>query len=426
MQQFLPDEFLAPLAWVGDFSLPAVLKAGQNIDRIIIEPGDRKMLATLKKERLIFFTNHPTIGEPIIAYHVANLMHSRFKYMTTRRTFDFYGGLVGGIIRKLGAFSIIPGIADRDSMRFARSVLTEKEGKLVLFPEGEPMCGENDNLMPLQPGVVKIGFSALDDLYKKEPDADIMILPGFIKYVINSSQKEIEDSIYDTLHKIEKKLGLKPENRNLLRRFLYIARILLEQNEAEYNIAVKQDPDYDYRIGRLRHTILDSVAEKLQVKNYDKSADAIQKLRHLSTIIELHELKMDVGGLVKVSDHTLKIAARECIKASDFIVMKRDYLISRPTPERLFEWLHRFESLVLDRLPNSLGGEPSHLPRDAHVRFARPFYLSEYYGGYKKNRKEGLKSLLSRIEGDLNQLLESVQPLSRIMVTPNEVGPNIK
>ncbi|MEM7183973.1 MAG: 1-acyl-sn-glycerol-3-phosphate acyltransferase [Spirochaetota bacterium] len=426
MQQFLEDEFWAPLAWVGDFSLPVILKAGLNIERIVIEPADRKMLSQFKNERLIFFTNHPTIGEPIIAYHVANLMHSRFKYMTTRKVFDFYGGIVGDVIRKVGAFSIIPGIADRDSMRYARSVLAEKAGKLVLFPEGEPMCGENDNLMPLQAGVVKLGFSALEDIYKKEEAGDIMILPGFIKYVINSSQVEIEKSIYVSLNKIEKKLGLKPEGRNLLRRFLYIARILLEINEKEYGIEVSVNSDYDYRIGRVRHAILDSVAEKLQVQKYDTNADSIQKLRHLSMVIELHELGLEIPGLVKIPQSTLKVAARECIKASDFIVMKRDYLMEKPTPERFFEWLQRFEYMVLGRLPNALGGEPSHLPRDAHVRFAKPFYLSEYYHQFKENRRKGLKLLLDRIETDLKNLLEVVQPLARIMVSPNEIGPDAK
>ncbi|MCB1315126.1 MAG: hypothetical protein KDK27_04185 [Leptospiraceae bacterium] len=89
MQFFIPPDFQLPVAWFADAALPGVIKQYQNIDAILIDKSDRQMLRSLRKERLLFFTNHPSQAEPMIAYHVANVMGARFNYMATRRAFDF-------------------------------------------------------------------------------------------------------------------------------------------------------------------------------------------------------------------------------------------------------------------------------------------------------------------------------------------------
>ncbi|MEM7184293.1 MAG: 1-acyl-sn-glycerol-3-phosphate acyltransferase, partial [Spirochaetota bacterium] len=413
---FMPPDFHALTAWVADLTLPVTLKLYQNIEDIIITEEDKTMLRSLEKERVLFFTNHPSQAEPMISYHIANVMASRFNFMATRRAFDFLFGAVGKLYQSLGAFSIIPGIADRDSMRTTRSILASPKGKLVLFPEGEPMCGLNDSLMPFQAGIVKLSFGAFEDARKKDKNADITILPGFIKYIIKSPERIIVEDLNRSITKIERKLGVDSGERNLLRRFLMVGRLLLENAEKEYQINNPEDADYDFRIGKVRHTILDNVAEKLQVHAYDKSSDAIHKLRHLTSILELIELKYPNPKLPKITDKELEWANRECVKAYDLIVIKRDYLLSNPTPERFYEFLQRYESLVLGKTPHALGGEPSHLPRKAYVYFAKPFRLSEYYLEYKKNKQQGLENVLERLRDDMQRLLNNTSSMTRPII----------
>ena len=121
--------------------------------------------------------------------------------------------------------------------------------ELVIFPEGEPMCSENDNLMPFQSGIIKLGFSALSDARETDPTADITILPAFIKYVIMTPKDQVKKNLENHISKIEAKLGASAGGRNLLRRFLMVGRILQEQAEKEYGIEVVND-DYNYRIGK--------------------------------------------------------------------------------------------------------------------------------------------------------------------------------
>ncbi|MCB1157745.1 MAG: 1-acyl-sn-glycerol-3-phosphate acyltransferase [Leptospiraceae bacterium] len=422
MKYFMPPEFKAYVAWFADLTLPVALKIYQNIEDIIISDEDKAMLRSLENKRVLFFTNHPSQAEPMIAYHIANMMCSRFNYMATRRAFDFIFGALGKLYQSLGGFSIIPGIADKDSMKTARSILASDKGKLVLFPEGEPMCGENDNLMPFQPGIVKLSLGAFEDARKQDPNADIVILPGFIKYVIKSPDNVIVDDLMRSIRVIERKLGADAGDRNLLRRFMMVGRLLLEKAEEEYGIEVDENAEYNYRVGKIRHVMLDNVAEKIGIQGYNKDADAITKLRFLTSVLELVELKYPNSKVPKLTDTELAWANRECVKAYDMIVIKRDYLLSWPSPERFYEYLNRYESFVLGRTPHALGGEPAHLPRKAHVVFAKPFLLSEYYEAYKKNRTTGLDSILQRLNDDLRRLMNNTKELTRCIIQPYDMG----
>ncbi len=423
MSNFIPPNLNLPTMWFADAVNPAVLKVGFNIDEVHIEKADRPMLRSLRHRRLIYFSNHPTQAEPPVAWQIANAMGARFYSMAARRAFDFGFGLVGKVFQATGGFSVIPGIADRESMSMARKMLSAPSGKLILYPEGEPMSSENDNLMPFQAGIVKLGLSAFEDARKIKPDADITILPAFIKYVIKSPHDVIVTDLNNSIDVIAKKLGVNPGERNLLRRFLMIGRVITEQAEAQYNLPVTEDMDWDFRAGRLRHAMLDGVAERLQLPRYDKEADAIQKLRVLTAIIELKELRHPQCPIPKsVSKKDFELATKEVIRAYDFVVMRRDYLVSYPSAERFYEWLARFESLVLGKTPRMLGGEPSHLPRTAYVNFAKPFGLAEYYEEYKNDRKGTLQKILDRLRDDMQRMLDENLKRSKPIVEPFDVG----
>ena len=422
MSNFIPPAFHLPTAWFTDAATPAFLKLAHNIDEVIIRPEDRDMLRSLRKRRLIYFSNHPTQAEPTIAWVISNAMGARFNSMAARRAFDFGFGLVGKLFQATGAFSVIPGIADRESMSMARKILIAPAGKLILYPEGEPMSSENDNLMPFQPGIVKLGLSAMDDLVKQSPGSDITILSAFIKYVIKASREEIVSDLEKSIDVIAQKLGVEPGERNLLRRFLMIGRVLSEQVEREYGLPVDDSMDWDFRTGRLRHAVLDGVADRLKLSRYDREADAIQKLRFLTAVLELEELKHPQSPISGATGEDLRIANRDIIRAYDFIVMRREYLVAYPSAERFYEWLARFESLVLGKRPRMLGGEPSHLPRAAYVTFAKPFGLSDYYEKYKQDRKGTLQEILDRLRSDLEERLQQSLALSKPIVEPYDVG----
>jgi 1-acyl-sn-glycerol-3-phosphate acyltransferase len=422
MEPFIKPGFNLPLNWTADLLFPVLLRAMHNITDIVISDEHKEMIRKHKDDRLLFFTNHPTTAEPPIAFHIGNIMGTRFRYMASRQVFDWGFGIVGKAIANLGAFSVIAGINDRESLKTARSSLASPGGKLVLFPEGEPTSGENDNLMPFQEGIAALSFWALEDAKKVDPNADITILPGFIKYIVNAKKDVIIEDLDFSLKRLEKKYSIRPGNKNILRRFLTVGKYMLLEAEEEYKIKEADKNDFDYRIGRVRHQILDDLAKKMNPTNFDYNADAITKLRVLFATIEMVSINYPDPKLPKLSKDELEYCKREAVKAFDFIVIKRDYLLSYPTPERFYEWLTRYESYAFGDTPRALGGVASHLPRKAYVNFAKPYKLSEYYGDYKKSKKEAIKNMLQRLRGELQRMLDEYQKLSQPLFTPYDIG----
>ena len=114
MKAFIAAKNNPFLHWLVDKLYWIALKAVQNIDEIIINPEDVELLKSMKSERMLFFSNHPTTAEPPITYQIANIMGTRFRYMASRQVFDWDFGVTGKIISNLGGFSIIAGINDRE------------------------------------------------------------------------------------------------------------------------------------------------------------------------------------------------------------------------------------------------------------------------------------------------------------------------
>ena len=160
----------------------------------------------------------------------------------------------------------------------------------------------------------------------------------------------------------------------------------------------------------------------MKLKHYDLGADAIQKLRLITTTLELIEVEYPSSDLPKLTAQELEYISKECIKAYDFIVMKPDYLISYPTPERFYEWLQRFESLVLGTTPRMLGGEPHHEPRKAHMFFGKTYKFGDYAEAYKKNKSEVVTKFLADIRKEMQSMLDESQSLTSPIVGPGDFG----
>lgn len=423
MRYFLPPVENRFLPWLASKLYFPLLRALQNIRAVVIRDEDIAQLRKFKNERLLFFTNHPTTAEPPLVFYLGRLLGQSFKFMASRQVFNWQGGLIGWAIRRIGAYSVIAGIADRDAMKLTRKILSEPTGKLVIFPEGEPTSGEVDNLMPFQPGVAQLGLWGLEDARKLDAHADINVWYGFMKFVIISPKEKILANLSKQLGKIEKKLGIATAQagKHLLHRFLTVGRLLLEKAEADFNVTVEPGKDFDYRIGRVRHAMLDQLAAKLQATTYDKEEDAIRKWRRLFALVELHQLKYPDPKLPKLDRKTVKEAHKDAVLIFDFIVMKRDYILDNPTPERLYEWLDRYESYMFKKIPRALGGVPSHLPRRAHIIFGKPYKLSEIVTDNRKDRRLAVENFTNRLRDDMQKLLDESQSLTSPIFTNEEI-----
>ncbi|MCP5502042.1 MAG: 1-acyl-sn-glycerol-3-phosphate acyltransferase [Leptospiraceae bacterium] len=395
---FISYDFNYPFLWFLDAAMPGLLKLVYNQDKLVISDEDRKLLKSIKKKRVILIANHPTTEDPPVAYSITLHMYSRANFMAAREVFDWGNGLVGKLIRSVGAYSVLAGSADRESVKLSRRIISQPESKLVLFPEGEPNCKENDNLLPFQSGVAQIAFWGYEDAVKKELGADVYILPCFIKYRMNNPVEQVKKDIDISLNTLEKKLGLEKTGKNVKQRLLSIGKQILLRFENDFGIQVSETQDFDYRIGRVRHHILDYVAEKTGIHKWDKTANAIEKLRRLLSTFEMVSVGIPDPKNELPSKELANWGRKICERIYDFISIQTPYITELASAERVYEWIYRFESEVL--------GYSYKRPHNAHISFAKPYNIKDLYPSYRKNKKQSVEDLLHNLKSDLHTLMK--------------------
>ena len=397
-ESFIPPKMNYPLLWLMDLGIKNLLKAVHNIENVVIKESDKENLKKLKDERVIYISNHPSTKEPPISYLVGNLMYSRFKYMASREVFDWGDGLVGDFIQQMGGFSVIAGASDRESLKMTRSILASEKGKLVLFPEGEPTGTENDNLLPFQAGVSQLGFWGYEDALKVNPKADITIVPAYVKYRMYGSKESIRRDVDYSLEKMENYFGISKKGKDIIHRLSSIGKRVIERAEREFGIIPEESQTFDYRVGRLRHHILDTVAETVGLKKYNKEDHAIDKLRKILSTFEMVFVKVPDPKNELPSMDKAKWGRKFCQRVYDFITIGTNYLHELPSAERIYEWIYRLE--------NELFGKTNPRPQIAEVHFAPFFKFSELYPDYKKDKKKAVEELTSRLRTEIQTLLD--------------------
>ena len=400
IESFIHPKFNFPFMWFMDASIGKLLSIVHNIESVEVSENDKKMLKSLQKERVIYISNHPSTKEPPIAYYIGNLMYSRFYYMAAREVFDWGYGMVGKIIQSVGAYSIIAGTADRESLKQTRAILAQAGGKLVLFPEGEPTGGENDNLLPFQQGVTQLGFWGYEDALKIDPKAEIFILPAFIKYRFSGSPDSIRSEIDTSLKKMEDHFGLVKKGKTPVQRLFSIGEQMILENEKLFGIVPEESQTFDYRIGQLRHKILNFVADSVGLKKFNREANAIDKLRTILSVFEMVSLGLPDPKNELPSKEAAKWGRKYCQKAYDFISIQTPYLEQFPSAERIYEWIYRFEQ--------ELFGSTKPRPSKAYVSFSEPIKLSEKYIEYKnsKSKKTVVEDLTKELRNRVQILLD--------------------
>jgi hypothetical protein len=415
---FIPPAFDLPVALTLDFTFPILSKFLFNLDGVDISREDQKALRELKNKRLLYLSNHPSDVEPAIAYYVANEIGARFHFMASRNIFNWGFGLVGELIKRVGAFSILSGSADREAIKTARKILSNPDGKLVMYPEGM-MSGENDSLVSFMPGVAQLAFWGLEDALKKDPSSQLLIQPSFVKYKISGSKDSILKQVEESLQRIERKLKIFPGGRTLLRRFLTVGRVLLEETEYELGVPKSdiEGKDFDYRLGRARHTALNQAANILNVKFKDTD-HAIEKIRQLFITIDSLEAGSPLPTTPKeLSPQSIRRAKQLVDTAYTFLITKPKNLVQHPSAERLFEWISSFERHVF--------GKTEERARKAHVLIAPAFSLEPYHQIFLTNKREGISALMSEIRKQMEVLVEKGKNLTEPLVAPYSVGLDI-
>jgi 1-acyl-sn-glycerol-3-phosphate acyltransferase len=378
-------------------TLPLVAQSMGNIREFHVAPDDLRHLEALCESRAILAPNHPTGHDPFVMFWLSRQVKQPFNYLAAREILD---GVMGWVMNHMGVYSVIRGVADRESLRCTRHLLGDLERKVVIFPEGE-IYEHNDKLLAFQSGVAQIGFWVLDDLQKQGKPLQMPLVPVAIKYRLADSPRA---AIENSLTALEKALDLPAAGQlTAYQRLLRVGDCVLSSIERAAGIKAAPEQTLDDRIPIVWKKTLERVAHRIgtTVNPTQPPADQLHLL--------FHELKSWVGTLPDdYHDYDVRLYHKrmqdavplfdELHRLQNFIAFSGSYLAAEATGERFVEVLGRLEKEVLGQVRHTV-------PREARIRIAAPIRLEERYAEYRQNKREVVADVTKQLEATIRELL---------------------
>lgn len=394
---FIPPRDNPFFVRVATTTLPLLLNLIANVRDVRVRDEDMAHLEAVRPTRALLSPNHPTGNDPFVLMWLSRLLRQPFNYLAAREALD---GLKGWFMNQAGAYSVIRGAADRESLRATRRLLAEQDRKVVIFPEGE-IYEHNDMLLDFQSGVAQIGFWALDDVTKLGKDRVMPIVPVAFKYRCCDSPRQ---AIESGLRALEDALDLPPAPKSTAyARLLRIGGVMTAAVEQDLGIKPAEDVELPDRIQEYRQRLMDRVAQAVGAKVAPELSPADQ-LHAL-----FHDLKEWVGELPESANAYQERLYRRRVEVAtplfqdlqrlrNFISVTGDYVRTDPTAERFLD--------VLGRLEVEVFGEVRHrVPREAIVRVAPPIRLEERYEDYRANKRKVVAEVTQQMEDTIRQML---------------------
>ena len=405
------EEFVAarPSPLVRGFfcrTLPLVLPR-LGVVGVDYDEGDLARVRALAGERVLLVPNHPTNTEPALLFHLSCRVGQPFHFLACREAFEPFWGAWGQIIRRVGAFSVVRGTADRASFRATRDLLARENSKLVAFPEGE-VYSQNDTLLPFNAGIFQLAFWALDDLHKAgKGDEPLYVLPVALKYRF---VRDMTPAIRASLARLERFNGL-PSDRteNAYHRLRRIGLTMLCSVEHEYRLPTPTgeaaEADLTPRMTAIKEAILQRVATAAGVPlpKGDTLPDRMRALIHVVEEVTEGEPVREAPtpyerSLRNEQRERARPLLRDLKRLANYVALTDNYVRADPTPERMADTIQRLER-------ESFGHAILDGPRRCRVRIGQPINLADRYAGYQKAKRAEVARVTHEVEAQVLALL---------------------
>ncbi len=287
-----------------------------------------------KKAGVLLAANHVRWSDPLVVGTLGKQIKQYLYYVVSYHLFK-QKRLIGWWINRIGGYSILREGADREAIRATSALLAEAERPVVLFPEGT-WFRQNDRVGPLQDGLGLIVRQAA-----KQTDRPIVVHPVGIKYWL------LGDPLPELLRRVEaleRGLGWRPKrDLDLPQRITQVGHALLTVKEIE-RFGQAQQGALDERIQRLAAVLIADMEKFYLGREYEGwNLERVRRLR-LWLVRRLGEVR---------DDPEASGATREALDVLLFCenlsAQSHEYLMERPSLERMAETVQRIEETMTDR-----------------------------------------------------------------------------
>ena len=342
---------------------------------LVVSDDDVAKLRAIDAARVVYVCNHPTMEDGMVLFGLTAYVGQLWHYIVARESFR---GLQGKFLQWMGCYSIRRGLGDRASIAQTLSLLKTPQARVVIFPEGG--CSyQNDTVMPFRSGAIQMPLQVMAQLAKKDPDADLYVVPISLKYRYTQPMTPV---IEQTLQGLEEALGITPaEAENFYQRLLAIAAKVITRIETEFGLTSAPDLDWNQRITRLRQHVIAQCEQQLDLKA--NGAPIRERVYRIQALLEADEPK------TVAEDDALYWTT---VRLLNFDAIYDGYVAADPTPERFLDTLMRLEREVY---------QVEHIQPKAHrqaiFRVGEPINLKQYVADFRQDKAGTVDQLTEQL-----------------------------
>jgi 1-acyl-sn-glycerol-3-phosphate acyltransferase len=332
---------------------------------------------------VLIMPNHASHADPYVIYAAADRSQTALHVMATWHVFYDQPWLTRLALRKHGCFSVDREANDIGAFRIATGILQEEREPLVIFPEGE-IYHCNERVTPFREGAAAVAVAAA----RKSP-RPIVCMPCAITY------RYVEDptpALLATMSRLEEAIFWRPQvARPLHERIHAFAEALLALKEIEY-LGQATTGRLPERIRRFEDHVLRLVEQRHGINASSQTIpERVKAARR--TIIE----QLEAESTTPATRQSLHVDLEDLFLVVQSFSYPGDYVIAKPSIERMAETLDKFEEDVLQLTTASIKAR-----RTAKVEFGEPLQVSG-----DRAAKGQTVTLTSEVEKRVQAMLET-------------------
>jgi hypothetical protein len=335
---FEPYRFVPPYRgklWcrVAKRLLPRHLRRSMGVPRCRFRGVERLEESLRNKAGIVLAANHSRWADPVVLGLLGLTVEQYLYYLVSYHLFK-QSRLMGWWLNRIGGYSILREGSDRESIRATVQILVEAERPLAMFPEGT-WFRQNDRVGPLQEGLGLILRQAA-----KQAERPIVVHPVGLKYwVLCDPRPELERR----LARMERRLGWKPKGQaSLLDRILKAGEAMLTIKEIE-QFGASQAGSLDDRVGRLAAAKAAALEKFYLGKEHDGAT--LERVRRVRQVLVR---KLQEEAVTGEAGETIREALDELLFCENLTAHSAEYLLERPSLERMTETVQRLEETLSD------------------------------------------------------------------------------
>jgi len=408
-------DYIAPrhspfLKWLAKLLWPVYMRSARKVMELVVVGDGLERLKALAGQRVVICPNHASEDDAEVIFGLSRLAKEDFYYLTAHEIFHGHRGWNFFLLPEMGCYSVTRGAPDIHAYRTTMQILLENELKLVVFPEGE-VSHFNEVVMPLEPGVARISFSALRKLKQEGIDEDITLLPLAIMY---DYVDNIQGALEKGLTRIEKHLKTSMSG-TFEERLTSVTLHLIASMEEEHHIIPDRNLDFASRAFRLREKIIDDVAAQAGLRRPDgaEQLEFAHKVKSALCDRFFHRKKLRGKELV-----AQKILYKQIVTAIDLTVLEKSCIFTAPTKpgqDEVAEVVHWLERVLFGK--NTVYGA-----RRIMMQMGEPIALSAYATQFEQDDDDAGLQVNKRIR---LALLTMLRNLSSRRTKPENAAPPV-